>query len=79
MALIFLSVLLALCSHPILHFILPEIKFQSLGAEHLPPEEANLDAEDFGEIIVTSVPVSTKPSISMSFIYFSFVILSFFF
>ena len=45
MALIFLSILLALYTHTILCYILPEIKFESLEAEHLPPEEANLDAK----------------------------------
>ena len=44
MALIFLSVLQAIYIQHILDFVLPEIKLQSPKAEHLPPKEANLDA-----------------------------------
>ena len=44
MTLIFLCIFLALYTWSILDFVLPEIKFQSPGAEYLPPEESNLDA-----------------------------------
>ena len=63
MALIFLFVLPALYSQPILHFVLLEIKFQTLEGENLPLAEINLDAK-----IVTSTPVSTKLSISLELI-----------
>lgn len=47
----------------ILDIVLLEAMSQILGAKYLPPE-----GQDFGEIIVISTPVSTKPSISLSFI-----------
>ena len=43
--LIFLTVLLTLYTQHILYFVLPEIKFQSLEVEYLPPQEVNLDAK----------------------------------
>lgn len=43
MVLIFLFVFLDLYTQSIFHFVLPEIKFQSLDTEHLPPKEADLD------------------------------------
>ena len=41
----FLYIFLDLCIQPILCFVLPEIGFQFLRIEHLPPEEVNLDAK----------------------------------
>ena len=52
--LIFLFVLLALNTQPIVHFVFPEIKFQSLKGKYFPPAEES-ECQHFGEVIVTSV------------------------
>lgn len=59
MAWIFLFVPLALYAQTILRLVLPEIKFQSLEAEYLPPEETTLDTK----ILVTTKCSTSMPSI----------------
>lgn len=73
MAWIFLSVLLALYTQPILHFVLPEIKLLSLDAEYLYPEDAKIDVKILVKLLLhIHTPVYTQPSFSMSFICFIF-------
>jgi hypothetical protein len=73
MVLMFLFVL-TLYTQPILHFVFHEIKLQSLEAEYLPLEEANLDANILVKLLFVSAPVSIKQAVSMPFICtFSFV------
>lgn len=52
LVLIFLYVLLALYTQLILYLVLPELKFQSLEAEHLSPEENNLNTSFLVKFIV---------------------------
>ena len=66
MALVVLFFLLALYIRLISHIVLFEIKFQTLEAEYLPPKEANLDNKILVKLLLTSLPVATKSSISMS-------------
>ena len=58
--------------------VIPE-KFHSLKAEHLPSEEANLDTKIPVKLLLyPSTPVSTRPSMTMSFIrIFNFGLCSF--
>lgn len=54
MTLTFLFVLIALQNQPIFCSALPEIKFQSLKAKHLPPEEANLNGKILMQLLLHS-------------------------